>query len=159
MTQHDLSGISTQGVSRRAFIGRSLAALAAALFATVDVRALLAAGGGDSPAEAGWNKATFAKHVNQKFTASSSAAGDHTLNLVSIKDLTAKIYHGPKNIAAARAGDCFLLVFSGPADRTLRTGTYRFQHAELGQFSLFITLGKSTADGQRYEAVVNHALA
>jgi len=156
---HDLSGNPAHHISRRAFMGRSLAALTATLFAAIDIRALLAAGGSDSPALANWDRAFFAKHLNQKFTVRPGAAGDLALNLIAVQTLPAKIHQGPNQTPVASSDDCYALVFSGPANRPLRGRTYLFQHPSLGQFSLFIAPGKRASDGQHYEAVVNHVQA
>ena len=145
-------------LSRRAFIGGAVAALAATLFGTMDVRPLLAAGPNSNPALAHWNQAIFAKHVSEKFKLSSGVSV-LTFRLASVEALPGKIYHGPTMQAEARPGDCYLLVFSGSANRPLREGTYSFQNDALGTFSLFITPGKKVADGKHYMAVVNHVSA
>jgi hypothetical protein len=53
-------------------------------------------------------------------------------------------------------GECFALTFRAGERETVSQGTYKFSHAALGRFSLFVVPGKSDADGTIYEAVINH---
>ncbi len=53
-------------------------------------------------------------------------------------------------------GECFSLVFRGPAEVPLDQRTYRVGHAVLGDFPLFLVpLGPCEGGGQQLEAVVN----
>ena len=53
-------------------------------------------------------------------------------------------------------GECFSLVFRGPADAPLDQRTYRVQHPALGDFPLFLVpLGPAAGGGLEFEAVVN----
>jgi hypothetical protein len=47
----------------------------------------------------------------------------------------------------------FSLVFRGPLEPVLPQRMYRFEHAELGTFELFIVPLGPDEDGMRYEAV------
>lgn len=51
----------------------------------------------------------------------------------------------------------FSILFRGPPDPVFAQGTYRFRHARLGDYAIFITpVGKSPA-GTDYEACFSHA--
>jgi hypothetical protein len=52
-------------------------------------------------------------------------------------------------------GNPFSLVFKGPPAPLLPQATYRFEHAGLGAFDLFICPIAAPAEGVRYEAVFN----
>ncbi len=158
MIRDDLSNNPTHAFSRRTFLWGSVSAAFAAMFAALDLHPVWAAGGDANAPLVGWNKTTFAPHVNQNFTVN-SGAGSSTLKLIAVKDLPAKIYYGPQHIVAAKSGDCFALVFSSTVSRRLKPRTYQFQHSKLGQFSLFITPSTRATDGQHYEAVINHVRA
>jgi hypothetical protein len=53
-------------------------------------------------------------------------------------------------------GECFSLLFRGPADVALDQCTYRVEHRALGDFPLFLVpLGPGDDGTQQFEAVVN----
>jgi hypothetical protein len=52
-------------------------------------------------------------------------------------------------------GECFALLFDGPADRPLAQGMYRFEHGRLGAFDLFIVPVGAERGARQYEAVFN----
>lgn len=56
----------------------------------------------------------------------------------------------------AGRGECFSLVFCGPTEVSLEQRTYRMQHRELGDFSLFLVpLGPRENGGLAFEAIIN----
>ncbi len=53
-------------------------------------------------------------------------------------------------------GECFSLLFRGPADASLDQRTYRVEHRSLGGFPLFLVpLGPGDDGAHQFEAVVN----
>lgn len=53
-------------------------------------------------------------------------------------------------------GECFSLLFHGPADAPLDQRTYRVEHRALGNFPLFLVpLGPGVDGAHQFEAVVN----
>ena len=55
----------------------------------------------------------------------------------------------------AVTGECFSLIFTGPADQALKHGVYTIEHFALGTFSLLVTRGVVRKGTVRYEAIVN----
>lgn len=61
----------------------------------------------------------------------------------------------PATGAGTREGGSFSVFFQGPAERMLLQAIHRLEHAELGEFDLFLVPVARTADGFEYEAVFN----
>jgi len=55
----------------------------------------------------------------------------------------------------AGSGECFSLIFTGPADNALKHGVYTVEHFALGTFDLMVTRGITRKGTVRYEAIVN----
>ena len=85
---------------------------------------------------------TFSPYVGQRFRIGSDSVSDLQLNEV--------LRRGPSS---------FSLFFTGPGDRALAQGTYKFEHSDLGHFPLFIVPGRPQRGEQTYEAVFNHQVA
>ncbi|MDQ1639918.1 MAG: hypothetical protein QOF62_3257 [Pyrinomonadaceae bacterium] len=51
--------------------------------------------------------------------------------------------------------ECFSAVFLGPTGGQLKQGTYKVEHATLGNFSMFLVPGAKSLRGNYYEAVFN----
>lgn len=51
----------------------------------------------------------------------------------------------------------FSIVFRGPAEPVYAQGTYRFRHARLGDYAIFITPIARNPQGTDYEACFSHA--
>lgn len=51
----------------------------------------------------------------------------------------------------------FAILFRGPPDPVFAQGTYRFRHARLGDYAIFITPVAKTPAGTQYEACFSHA--
>ena len=49
----------------------------------------------------------------------------------------------------------FAIVFQGPREPLLNQGSYRFEHDEMGDFTLFIVPLRQDEDGTFYEACFN----
>ncbi len=144
---------SSRALSRRDFIRRLGALVASAALAGVGVQPAFAQGGAGGLAN--WNEATFAAQLGKPFTVNLGKS-NVTLNLNQVMNGNSKVYHSPKKMTTAPAGQSFLLVFRGPASAALANKTYAFHHAQLGAFSLFVTPTKVDATGRSYTAVVNH---
>jgi hypothetical protein len=85
---------------------------------------------------------TFSPYVGQPFRIGSDSVSELQLNEV--------LRRGPSS---------FSLFFTGPGDRALGQGTYKFEHSDLGHFPLFIVPGRRQRGEQIYEAVFNHQVA
>ncbi len=102
------------------------------------------------------NKSAFASRVNDAFSVNLGRAGNHIFKLLQVSDEVSKTYYQPGQIESAPTDACFALVFHGPRNDSITQGTYRFTHADLGTFLLFIVPGSADENGQRFVAVVNH---
>ena len=89
--------------------------------------------------------ATFAPHRGETFRLIASATEALDLTLAEVQPL------GPAALEGSR--EPFSLLFRGPASPFAPQRTYRFAHATLGEFDLFIVPLGPDATGQRYEAV------
>lgn len=145
---------SIHAISRRGFIKQLGAGLMAAVFAGLDSRGAFAQG--PTTGLAAWSMVDFTSLVGQKFTVSVRANTKVTFTLAKVTGGTSIVYHGPKRMANAPAGQSFALVFYGPRTPALSQKVYSFTHSKLGQFSLFIIPVKADQNGQHYEAIVNH---
>ena len=89
------------------------------------------------------------------FQVDRESAGLLAVQLTHVGDLPAKAYQAGSGKLSADQEDCFSLLFRGPAGRPLTQGTYRFEHGQLGSFSLFIVPMVLDQGGQGYEAIFN----
>ncbi len=94
------------------------------------------------------NKDSFTAYLNSPFKIAGANKQTVLLTLVAVDDLRA---------SARRPGrDGCSLVFAGPRQKSLPSGTYLFTHAALGEFSLLLTRLNTRQKGQaRYEVVIN----
>lgn len=134
--------------SRRRFLK---AGVLAAMFAAVPLKNVLGHGWNadeyryliqDDPL-ANYTKATFEYYLNSIFRLRSGyTTVDVTLTKVD-------------DLAAARGGECFSLLFRG-GGTALPQGTYRIEHAALGKFALFLVpTGTDDNGAQGYLATIN----
>lgn len=66
----------------------------------------------------------------------------------------------PEGVAAAPPrGECFSLLFDGPADPPLAQRTYRLAHERLGAFDLFLVPVGAEHGARQYEAVFHRCPA
>lgn len=86
----------------------------------------------------------FAQHLNSQF----HIAGALPVELVEANPLPAPAGY-----------EVFALAFRGPASSPLAQATYRFHHAEIGDFDLFIVPVRQDQQARYYEAVFNRRLA
>jgi len=99
----------------------------------------------DSPDEVIYNHGTYAQLVGSAFELHRPDG-----EAVSVELVDAKAFPG--------RGQCFSLVFRGPAGVSLDQRTYRIEHRVLGDFPLFLVPLSVGEDGaQELEAVVNRA--
>ncbi len=144
-------------VSRRGFIKQLGVGLIAALFTGLDTQGAFAQG--VKPGLESWSMAEFTPLVGQKFTVSIRSNTKLTFTLAKVIGGTSVVYHAPKRMTSAPAGQSFALVFYGPRNPALSQKVYSFTHPKLGQFSLFIMPVRADQNGQHYEAVINHVHA
>jgi hypothetical protein len=91
--------------------------------------------------------ATFAEHVGDGFQLQMTGAELVSLSLTQAKPLG----NEAGNSASGRAP--FSLEFSGPATPVFPQATYRFHHATIGEFDMFIVPLGPADGGMRYEAI------
>jgi hypothetical protein len=99
---------------------------------------------------------TFAPYLNSAFHLSRGKGISFDATLIEVFDLQAKSQAKARAFkSAVLEGECFELTFrAGPRD-TLSQGTFKFSHAALGRFSLFVVPGAPSANGMTYTAVIN----
>jgi hypothetical protein len=100
--------------------------------------------------------AALASQVNTVFRVRLSSA--RTVALELLKAPVALPTHvRPGRRAFGDAGnEKFSLVFSGPEDEWIESGTHHFEHSHLGGFEMFISpVGRRDIERVRYEAVFN----
>lgn len=98
----------------------------------------------DSPDEIVYRHGTYVPLVGSTFDIRRPDGDDVAVELV---DATA--LHGGR-------GECFSLVFRGPAESPLDQRTYRVEHRALGAFPLFLVpLGPREDGGLAFEAIIN----
>ena len=84
----------------------------------------------------------FARHVNTSFRLSD--AGESELTLVDVSALRAS----PRQ-------ETFSLLFRSAGERPLPQGTWKLDHAALGQLDIFLVPVGQDEHGRYYEAVFN----
>jgi hypothetical protein len=93
----------------------------------------------------------FSKHVNTKFRATLDDEDETQaeLELAEVKVYTSK--HEEQG-----GMERFSLYFTGPVEPFLPQMSYAFQHAEMGEFEMFLVPLSRKQEGSRYEAVFNY---
>jgi hypothetical protein len=97
--------------------------------------------------------ARFSTLVNTHFRAVVEGGGEIDLVLVEAKQLHS--WSQPDSPGSAQKGECFSLVFNGPASRFLEQMTHELKHEQLGAFPLFLVPIGKTQEGFQYEAIFN----
>ena len=87
----------------------------------------------------------FAENLNTTLTVNLGQDGAIRMDLVEVSKLR-----------EAGRQRMYSLLFRGPLEQPLQQGIYRFKHARLGEFDLFLVPVGKEADGMRYEAVFNN---
>ena len=91
----------------------------------------------------------FSKHVNTKFHARLDAEAELDLELTEVK--------GYRHKATEHEGmERFSVYFRGPEAPLLPQKTYTLQHAQMGEFEIFLVPLSPNDQGSRYEAVFNY---
>lgn len=133
-------------ITRRKFI--AAAPLAAGAILYMDRPAIGQTGPtGDSLSKLGWS--SFLPFVGTDFSFGGIGVPEGVLRLTDIEDTR------PPGPMRRRAGECFVLTFSGPANTPLVQGTYEVNHFNLGDFDLFISVGPQQNTNMSYYAVIN----
>ena len=98
-----------------------------------------------SPTDLGY--AAFAAQIRSRFVSRTSDGETQSLQLIeAVRDS-----HG-----TPADGEKFSLLFRGDATRRLSQDTYRFEHARLGRFDMFIVpIGREARACCYYEAIFN----
>jgi hypothetical protein len=104
--------------------------------------------GADSLSQLSWG--SFYAYVGTTFTFRDSVGNAVDLRLAEMTDNMAA-GKGSRNLR----GECFSLVFSGPAGSPLKQDVYSIEHFALGSFGLLITEGQTIKRRKSYEAVIN----
>lgn len=145
-----------RGISRRKFItGIGVAAAGAALLAIggqlIATRRLP-----EVPGQA-LVRSTFAGRVGEAFQVYQGAAAMPMLRLARVRDLPA--FAREQALTNADKERSFSLLFTGPIDLMIGQGMYRFEHKQVGGFSLFIVPMTPGQDAHYYEAIFNRLQA
>jgi len=105
-----------------------------------------------------FNEETFSQHLNTEFQIYTSPLTAINMELIQVKrwevpsDKQADV---PTRPAKSRAVDCFSVIFRGPRQIVLVSGTYKVTHAQMGAFDLFISPVNDSKKERLYQAVFN----
>jgi hypothetical protein len=99
--------------------------------------------------------ATFSAHLGETFQVHRGSADAIAVELIQATDRGRSAPAEDQAVAVPQESESFSIIFLGPPDRMLSQGTYRFEHAHIGSFPLFV-VPIGTANGRiQYEAVFN----
>jgi hypothetical protein len=98
----------------------------------------------------------FSALLRTKFRVHADPSGVLELELVEAAAAPLKA-RGPGPTAAARL-EGFSLMFTGPGDRLLPQGTYRFEHDQKGRFDLFMVPVGRGPDTIQYQVIFNRLI-
>jgi hypothetical protein len=102
--------------------------------------------------------AAFVAHAGTTFRVVQTSGAVTLLKLVEVTGWSGIYPHFARS--EDEGNEKFSLLFRGPRAKPLAQNTYVFDHAEIGHFSMFITLIGSTDRGYSYyEAVFNRPVA
>lgn len=87
---------------------------------------------------------TFSRNLNTKFRISVDESNTFEAELSKVDELL-----------QSPVQERFSIIFRGPREFVLPQGNYRFNHDEMGEFSLFIVPIRQNDEGTFYEAVFN----
>lgn len=159
-------------VSRREFFKRVGVGLLATIWAMLNPHALFASPlrseqESNSPREPNtapsalltWTKVAFENCIGQTFAVYETVSNKLQFKLLKVSDGINQVSRGPKQRMTKGSGECFLLTFQGPRNPALQQGTYKFEQSHLGEFSMFIVPGDTSANGHNYVAVINRVRA
>jgi len=105
-----------------------------------------------------FNEETFSQHLNTEFRIYTSPLTAINLELINVKRWEAasdKKAAVASNSAKTQQVDCFSVTFRGPRRIALISGTYKFVHAQMGTFELFISPVNDSKKERLYQAVFN----
>lgn len=132
-------------ISRRKFVAAAPLAAGVLLTAGNALSASPDTGGSASAELYAWD--SFYPYVTTPFTFRSEAGEPVEMRLTQMTD--------NRTPAMGASGECFSLIFTGPADNALKHGVYTVEHFALGTFDLLVTRGVTRKSTVRYEAIIN----
>lgn len=132
-------------ISRRKFV--AAAPIAAGVLLTANHSAFAQRDIGESSGAELFSWDSFYPYVTTAFAFRDQAGEPVEMRLTQMTD--------NRTPAMAVTGECFSLIFTGPADSPLKHGVYTVEHFALGTFSLMVTRGITRKGIVRYEAIVN----
>src|SRR3954462_8038303 len=98
--------------------------------------------------------ATFASQLNSTFQVVDAPVGRVELKLIEAKGT--RVSPRQRADAPDAHNEKFSLIFSGPAEPRMAQRIYRFEHAKIGTFEMFIVpIVTETKEQQNYQAVFN----
>jgi len=98
----------------------------------------------------------FSAALKTRFRVHAGPSGDFELELVEAAIAPSKA--GGRSPGGAVKLEGFSLIFTGPGDRLLPQGTYRFEHDRQGWFDLFMVPVGRGPDTIRYQVVFNRLI-
>ena len=132
-------------ISRRKFVAAAPLAAGVLLTAGNALSASPDTGGSASAELYAWD--SFYPFVTTPFTFRNESGEPVEMRLTQMTD--------NRTPAMAATGECFSLIFTGPADNALKHGVYTVEHFALGTFDLLVTRGVTRKSTVRYEAIIN----
>ena len=132
-------------ISRRKFVAAAPLAAGVLLTAGNALSASPDTGGSASAELYAWD--SFYPFVTTPFTFRNESGEPVEMRLTQMTD--------NRTPAMAATGECFSLIFTGPADNALKHGVYTVEHFALGTFDLMVTRGVTRKGTVRYEAIIN----
>ena len=100
-------------------------------------------------------RSTFAALLGEMFQVYPESTAVPGLRLAKVRNLRAAPRKASPAPMDARPEHSFSLLFTGPIDRMVGQGTYRFEHERLGSFTLFIVPLAPDRNAGYYEAIFN----
>jgi hypothetical protein len=96
---------------------------------------------------------SFSRYLNTQFRVYTSPLTAVSFELIKVK----RWERSPDEKSAHNTKlDCFSVVFRGPRNVALESGTYKVEHDQMGTFELFISPVDERKKQRRYQAVFNH---
>lgn len=143
---HPAPPLPRGSISRRDFV--KLVAVSGGALLALGGRLLLPGRAPERPGDT-LLRSTFAGQLGEAFVVSPADGPAVVLRLADIGDLP-----GASGTDLQRE-QSFSLLFRGAAAQPLRQGTYRFTHAGIGAFTIFIVPRASAQAAGAYEAIFN----
>lgn len=136
------------GISRRDLIKQAAAVVSGAALLALGGRLGLPGRSAERPGDT-LMRSTFAGHLGEAFVVSPVEGPAIVLRLAEVGELPGASGTDPQRERS------FSLLFRGAAAQPLRQGTYRFKHAGIGAFAIFIVPRAPDQEASSYEAIFN----